>query len=58
MTFEEAVRGMIVKYFAGLGPDELHKSSGKKAKYSKKYFDKVAEDHKIDQSALDKFKDS
>ena len=55
MTFEEAVREMIKKYFAGLDTEELGKGK-KKRKYTKKFFDKVAEEHKLDQSPLDKFK--
>ncbi len=55
MTFEEAVREMIKKYFAGLSPDELKTASGKKNKYNKKFFDKVAKEHNIDQSDLDQF---
>jgi hypothetical protein len=54
MTFEEAVREMIKKYFAEIPLTEY--SKGKKRKYDKKYFDGVADEHKIDQSALKKFK--
>jgi hypothetical protein len=57
MTFEEAVRKMIKQYFADMDTSELNKGKGKKArKYNKKYFDSVAEEHKIDQSDLKVFK--
>lgn len=47
MTFEEALRKMVKAYFNDLGPDALIKS-GKKTKYTKKYFDKVAADSGIE----------
>lgn len=49
MTFEEAFKMMAKKYFQGVSPDQLKGPSGKKLKYGKKYFDKVAKDYEINQ---------
>jgi len=49
MTFEEAFKMMAKKYFQGVSPDQLKGLSGKKLKYGKKYFDKVAKDYEINQ---------
>lgn len=44
MTFEEAIKQAVKAYFEGKSPDNLNKLSGKDRKYTKDYFDKVAED--------------
>lgn len=55
MTFEEAFEMMAKKYFEGLTSSELRGDSGKKPKYTKKYFDKVAKDYEINQDDLKGF---
>ena len=49
MTFEEAFKMMAKKYFQGVSPEQLKGPSGKKLKYNKKYFDRVAKDYEINQ---------
>lgn len=48
VTFEKAVRKAIKAYVEGLSPDALRKASPKKAKYNKKYFDKVGTENGIE----------
>jgi len=44
MTREEMVRRAVKAYFKGLSPDELKVTSGKRMKYTKKYFDAFGEE--------------
>lgn len=44
MTFEDAIRRSIKSYFKGEEPTNFMKSSTKRVKYTKKYFDKMEED--------------
>lgn len=48
MTFEDAVRKSIQAYFEGGGLDAYNKTTQKKSKYTKKYFDKVGEEYGIE----------
>ena len=41
MTFEDAIKLSIKKYFEGKMPEELMKSSGKQMKYTMDYFDEL-----------------
>ena len=47
MTFEEAIRNSMKAYWNGVTPEKLGKSSDKRLKYSKKYFDKMMKDNDI-----------
>jgi hypothetical protein len=44
MTFEDAIKMSIKKYFQGRMPEELEKSSGKEMKYTMEYFDQLEAD--------------
>ena len=44
MTFEDAIKMSIKKYFEGRMPEELMKSSGKEMKYTMEYFDQLEAD--------------
>lgn len=48
MTFEDAIKKAIKAHFKGLSPEQLRGPSGKKTKYTKKYFDKVGEEYEIE----------
>jgi hypothetical protein len=41
MTFEEAIRESIIKYYEGNSFEAYNKATGKEVKYTKDYFDKV-----------------
>lgn len=41
MTFEDAIKLSIKKYFEGKMPEELMKSSGEQMKYTMDYFDEL-----------------
>lgn len=47
MTREEMFRKAVKAYFKGLTPDELKVSSGKRPKYTKKYFDSFGEEQEL-----------
>ena len=48
MTLKEAIKKSIQKYFEGLEPEELKKTSSKRLKYNKSYFDKFGETRGIE----------
>lgn len=48
MDIHKAVIMSMRAYYKGLGPKELNASSGKRAKYSKTYFDKVGREYDIE----------
>lgn len=48
MTLKEAIRKAIVKYFEGFEPEALKKSSSKRLKYTKSYFDSFGEKQGIE----------
>jgi hypothetical protein len=45
MTFEEAFLKSARQYFKGIEAEELRGASGKRAKYTKKYFDAIGEEN-------------
>lgn len=47
MTLKEVIKKSIQKYFDGMEPESLKKSSSKRLKYNKKFFDKFGEDRGI-----------
>jgi mannosyltransferase OCH1-like enzyme len=44
MTFEEAIRKSIAKYFKGHSFDALQEATGKEMKYTLEYFDQLEKD--------------
>lgn len=54
MTFHEAIVKAMKAYYSGMSPKELNASSGKKAKYSKSYFDKVGREYGVEPYELKK----
>jgi len=50
MDFSQALRASVKAYFNGQQPEQLFKAqgSGKKAKYTKKYFDKMGKSFGIE----------
>lgn len=44
MTFEEAIKESIIKYYEGHSFDSYKEATGKDIKYTKDYFDSVEEE--------------
>ncbi len=40
LTFEDAIKKAVKAYWRGIEPEKTNKLGDKKAKYTKKYFDK------------------
>jgi len=58
MNFREAVIKSMKAYYKGQTPEKLSSLSPKKAKYTKKYFDKVSKDLGIETVDFDEYKRS
>lgn len=57
IDWHKAIIKSMRAYYAGQGPSELNKTSGKRAKYSKSYFDKVGREYNIEPFEPKKSKD-
>jgi hypothetical protein len=44
MTFEDAIKMAIRKYYSGSDPEELLKAKGSEIKYTREYFDDLEEE--------------
>lgn len=56
MDWHTAIKKAMKSYYGGSAPKELNNSTGKRAKYSKGYFDKVGREYGIEPYELKKSK--
>lgn len=54
MNFHEAVVKSMKAYYEGMSAKELNGTGGKRAKYSKSYFDKVGREYGVEPFELKK----
>ena len=48
MNWHQAIVKSMRAYYSGMSPKELNGATGKRAKYSKSYFDKVGRENNIE----------